>query len=86
MKIHSMEAKLFYTDGQTGGWTGRQAGRQTDMTKLTVAFCNFNVTPKIALTKCQNTVMLFVSLHKYLVFLVPCKMEVVNLSLFCIMI
>ena len=49
MKIRSVRAELFHTDGQrgerTGGWTDRrtegQTDRQTDMTKLIVAFRNY---------------------------------------------
>jgi hypothetical protein len=38
MKIRSVGAKLFHADGQTD--------RQTDMTKLIVAFRNFANAPK----------------------------------------
>jgi hypothetical protein len=37
-KIRPVEAELFHVDGQTEG--------ETDMTKLTVAFCNFANAPK----------------------------------------
>jgi hypothetical protein len=36
MKIRSLGAELFHTDGQTDRWTDRE-----DVTKLIVAFCNF---------------------------------------------
>lgn len=35
-------AGLYHADGQTGG----RADRPTDLTKLTVAFCNYVNTPK----------------------------------------
>ena len=49
MKIRPVRAELFHADGRTDGRTDRQTDRQTDgrtdgqytdMTKLTVAFCN----------------------------------------------
>jgi hypothetical protein len=42
MKIRPLEAELFHADGRTVGWTDRQ----TDMTKLIVAFHNFANAPK----------------------------------------
>jgi hypothetical protein len=42
IKIHPVESELLHADGQTDGRTG---GR-TDMTKLTVAFRNFENAPK----------------------------------------
>ena len=41
MKIHTVGAELFYAEGQTDRQAGRQADRQTDMTKLIDTFCNF---------------------------------------------
>jgi hypothetical protein len=42
MKIRPVGAELFHADGRTG----RQVGRQTDMTKLIVALPNFVNAPK----------------------------------------
>jgi hypothetical protein len=41
MKISPIGAKLLHADRLADGRTKRQAGRQTDMTKLIVAFSNF---------------------------------------------
>ena len=57
IKIRLLEAELFrvdaktdrQTDRQTEGWTCRRKGRETDMTKLIVAFRNFVKTPKALL-------------------------------------
>jgi hypothetical protein len=49
MKIPPVGAEVFYADGRTEGQTGRQAGRQTDMTTLTVVSRNFATTPKSAM-------------------------------------
>jgi hypothetical protein len=48
MKIHPMGAELFHADGRTD--------RQTDMTKLTVAFRNFVTVPKKGLVKLPRCV------------------------------
>jgi len=40
-------ADLFHAVGRTDGKTDRQAGRQTDVTKLIVTFRNFANAPKI---------------------------------------
>jgi len=39
---------LFRADGRTNGRTDVRAFRQTDMTNLIAAFCNFAKAPKIA--------------------------------------
>jgi len=44
MKIRPMAAELFHVEGETG----READRQTDMTKLLDAFSTFTNAPKIA--------------------------------------
>jgi len=41
MKIHPVEAKIFYEERGTEKRTDRLMDGWTDMTKLTVIFCNF---------------------------------------------
>jgi Fe-S-cluster formation regulator IscX/YfhJ len=43
MKIHPVGAELFHAGERMGG----QTDRQTDMTKLIVAFRNFSNTPNV---------------------------------------
>ena len=46
IKIRPVGSELFHAYGQTDGWTDEQRNRQTDTTKLTVAFRNSVNTPK----------------------------------------
>ena len=49
MKIHSVGAgaKLFHVDRRKDGQTNRRTDRQTEKTKLIVAFCNFSKRPQM---------------------------------------
>jgi hypothetical protein len=58
MKILSGGAELFYADEQTEGWTDRETDRQTDMTKLIVAFRNFANAPKMTIREHNTLVVL----------------------------
>ena len=46
MKICPSRSELFHADGQTDGWTDRQAGSQKDVMKPIVDFRNFANAPK----------------------------------------
>jgi hypothetical protein len=48
MKIRPAGAEMFRADSGTDGRTDGRTGRQTDMTKLMVAFRNFANAPKMA--------------------------------------
>ena len=46
VKICDLGAEIFHADGRTDGRMNVQTVNQTDMTKLTVAICNFAKGPK----------------------------------------
>jgi hypothetical protein len=56
MKIRSVRAELLHAEGRAG----READRQTDITKLIIAFHNFANAPKMA--ECCVTLIRAVSL------------------------
>ena len=47
MKIRPVEAVFVHADSEMDRQANRRTGRQTDITKLVVAFCNFAIAPKI---------------------------------------
>ena len=55
MKIRSMGVELFHVDSQTGG--------QKVMTKITVTFHNFAVTPKVGLKVTDYITLYYTTLH-----------------------
>ena len=50
MIILSVDAELFHVKRQTGG----QTDRETDMSKLIIAFCNFAIAPKKGADRQKN--------------------------------
>jgi hypothetical protein len=70
MKIRPEEAELFHADRRTDGWTDRQ----TDMTKLIVAFHSFAGAPnniKIEFWIIVFKSLLFTSFFCFILLLVP---------------